>query len=533
MPRQFNTAHANRPHQHYTLPAFDRLPPDIVDLVADGYYFVLHAPRQSGKTTSMMALADKLRLDGHYAVVFATVEAARTAHTEERVVAVVVRVLCLAAQAQLAEAECPPAELPADAADSGTRLYALLRKWSQACPRPLVLLVDEIDCLQDEGLVSVLSQFRMGYAERPKAFPHSVCIFGMRDVRDYKVRSRGSAVLGTTSPFNIKRESLTVANFSLADITALYGQHTAETGQVFTEAALDRAWQLSQGQPYLVNALADNVVRKQRWSGPIDAPQIEVAKEQIILEWGTHFDSLMAILRDDRVRRVIQPIMAGTVDPTVPWEDDRFCRDLGLITGKPPQLSNPIYREVIPRFLTRGHQLAMEAYPGRWHTADGRLDIAALRQSLLAFWREHAEGFVKVEDYHEVAAQLVVMAFLQRVVNGGGQILREYAAGSGRIDILIKWPVADAQGKVDLYGDHFEHHLWELKVWADKHKAADPKGEALVQLGEYMARVPCDSATLVIFDRRAAALQVAWEDRVRVEDDAPVVHGVGVVVVRG
>ena len=126
----------------------------------------------------------------------------------------------------------------------------------------------------------------------------------------------------------------------------------------------------------------------------------------------------------------------------------------------------------------------------------------------------------------------MLMAFLQRVVNGGGVILREYAAGTKRIDILIKWPVADAHGKVDLYGDHFENHLWELKVWADKHKAADLKGEALAQMGEYMARVPCESATLVIFDRRAATLQVAWEDRVLVEDEAPVVYRVGVMVVR-
>ena len=147
-------------------------------------------------------------------------------------------------------------------------------------------------------------------------------------------------------------------------------------------------------------------------------------------------------------------------------------------------------------------------------------------------WREHAEGFVQVEDYHEVGAQLLVMAYLQRVVNGGGQILREYAAGSERIDILIKWPVADENGKVDLYGDHFENHLWELKVWSDAGKKADPKDKALVQMGEYVARVACASATLMVFDRRAAALAVDWEDRVRVEVARPEVQGVGVVVVR-
>ena len=140
----------------------------------------------------MMALADKLRLNGRYAVLFATVEMTRTEHTVQRVVAVVVRTLQLAAEAQLAVAEQPPAETALNASDPSTRMYAFLRHWSLACPRPLVLLIDEIDCLQDDGLVSVLSQFRSGYAERPKAFAHSVCIFGMRDVRDDKVLSGGS-----------------------------------------------------------------------------------------------------------------------------------------------------------------------------------------------------------------------------------------------------------------------------------------------------------------------------------------------------
>lgn len=283
MARHFNTAHANRPQQDYTLPPLERLPPDIEELVEDGYYFVLHAPRQSGKTTSMMALADKLRESGKYAVVFVTLETGRTARTVEAVVSGVVNRLRQAAQSQLPPAENPPAEAPADVADASGLLFAYLRAWAQHCARPLVLILDEIDCLQDDGLISVLSQLRSGYAERPKAFPHSLAIFGMRDVRDYKVASGGSGHLGTSSPFNIKRESLTMRYFDRAEIAALYGQHTAETGQVFTEAAVDRVWELTRGQPHLVNALADGVVRKQKWQGPIDVPQIDVAKEAFIL----------------------------------------------------------------------------------------------------------------------------------------------------------------------------------------------------------------------------------------------------------
>ena len=67
---------------------------------------------------------------------------------------------------------------------------------------------------------------------------------------------------------------------------------------------------------------------------------------------------------------------------------------------------------------------------------------------------------------------LVAMGLLQRIVNGGGHVEREYAAGSKRTDILIKWPLADENGKVDLYCTDFERHLIELKVWYPKQ--ADP-----------------------------------------------------------
>lgn len=530
MARCFNTAHRNDPQKHYTLAPLSRLPADVDDLVHDGFYFVLHAPRQSGKTTCIMALADKLRRDGRYAVVFCSVESGRTAKTEAAVVDAVVLSLRLAAD-QLPAAEAPPAETAEAIAATSARLYCFLKAWSQACPRPLVLFIDEIDCLENDGLISVLSQIRKGYAERPSAFPHSLCIFGMRDVRDYKVLSGGSANLGTSSPFNIKRESLTLPMFSRAEIAELYGQHTTETGQIFTAAAIDRVLLYSGGHPHIVNALANDVVAKQKWQGPIDVPQIDAAKERIILQWGTHFDSLMARLREDRVRAVIEPILAGAATADFSEEDERYCRDLGLISGRHGDIANAIYREVIPRCLAGNVQRGLRVVTGRWQRDDGRLDIEGLRQAFVEFWREHAETFVQRESYREVSAQLVVMGFLQRVVNGGGQIEREYAAGSKRMDILIKWPVADEHGDGDVYGAHFERHLFELKVWhPDK---ADPLPEALAQVAAYQQRVPCESLSVLVFDRRPAALRKKWGARIKVAASQPQVQGVAVWVFRG
>ncbi len=530
MARQFNTAHANRVDKHYTLPPMARLPPDTENLVHDSYYFVLHAPRQSGKTTCVKALADKLRADGRYAVLFVSAEATRTTTTEAAAIARIVKLLELASD-QLTPDEAPPPEAADAASEPGLPLYRYLKAWCLALRRPLVVFIDEIDTLENDALISVLSQLRMGYAERPAAFPQSVCIFGVRDVRDYKVASGGSERLGTSSPFNIKRKSVTLSAFSRADIAALYAQHTAETGQAFTGAAIDRVFALTAGQPLMVNALANDVVAEQGWRGPVDVAQIDAAKERIILQWGTHFDSLMARLNEDRVRNVLQPILAGTLQP-VDMEDLRYCRDMGLVdASQPPQVANAIYREVIARKLAAGAQAYMPMPARVWRHPDGRLDIVALRAALVEFWCEHAEPFVAAEHYTEVAPHLVVMAFLQRVVNGGGLVDREYAAGRGRMDILVRWPVADNAGRVDLFGTQFERHLFELKVWYDG--KADPLPAALEQVGEYVQRVPCESVSVLVFDRRKATLRKKWAGRMKVLGEVGVVQGLSVWGWRG
>ena len=148
--------------------------------------------------------------------------------------------------------------------------------------------------LTDETLISVLRQLRSNYPKRPHAFPKSLALIGLRDVRDYKVASGGSTRLNTASPFNIKVESLTMRNFTLEEVTQLYDQHTADTGQRFAPGAIARAFELTQGQPWLVNALARQVVEDivPDPSATIAIEHINIAKEILIQRQDTHLDSL-------------------------------------------------------------------------------------------------------------------------------------------------------------------------------------------------------------------------------------------------
>jgi hypothetical protein len=227
--------------------------------------------------------------------------------------------------------------------------------------RPVVLLLDEIDALVGDTLVSVLRQLRSGYDRRPSFAPSTVVLCGVRDIRDYRIRRSDDEIVTGGSAFNIKSKSLRLGNFTREDVAALYEQHTAETGQRFEEGWLDVVWEYTEGQPWLVNALANEVTSEMKANRDrtvtITKAMFAEAKERLIVSRQTHLDQPADKLREDRVRRVILPLLTGEAGKA--QEDDKeYCIDLGLVkrTSRGIEIPNAIYREVIPRELTREHQ---------------------------------------------------------------------------------------------------------------------------------------------------------------------------------
>jgi hypothetical protein len=487
VPRFFNTAGPNDPADHYTLPVLARLP-DVRRLIDQKRYFVLHAPRQVGKTTSLLTLGRELTAEGSYVAIMVSMEVGAAFPDDPGAAELAI----LDAWRSRAQAWLP-ADLQAPPwpdAPPGRRIGVALQAWAEAAPRPLVLFLDEIDALRDDVLISVLRQIRDGYANRPKHFPHALALVGLRDVRDYKVASGSSGRLGTASPFNIKAESITLRNFTREEVSELYGQHTAETGQQFLPEAVDRAFHLTQGQPWLVNALARQLTEElvPDHVQPITAAHVDQAKEILIRRQDTHLDSLIERLREPRVRAIVEPMLAGDTLGDVPEDDRRFAVDLGLLRRSESgglEVANPIYREVIVRMLAGGARDSLPQIPATWLTPDGRLDKERLLQSFLAFWRQHGEPLLRTAPYPEVAPHLVLMAFLHRVVNGGS-IEREYAIGRGRMDLCLRYAG--------------ETLAIEIKVW--RPGRPDPLVEGLGQLDGYLAGPGLDSGWLVIFDRR-------------------------------
>ena len=498
--RSFNTAGPVKPARHYCIPPLDRLDlDDLLRLVREEKYFVLHAPRQSGKTSTLLALRDLLNDTGTYRCVYASLECGRSAREDaERAMRAVLGELASMERAALG-IECLDGIWPGSLAKYGPdrALRESLGRWAELDPKPLVLLIDEIDALVGDSLLSVLRQIRGGYVLRPNGFPQSVVLCGLRDVRDYRMESGGS-------PFNIKAESLRLGNFSNEEVAALLAQHTAETGQEFSSAALETVWRLTRGQPWLVNALAHEACFRNKAgrnrSRRIVEEDIAEAQERLILRRETHLEQLADKLSEERVQRVIEPLLSGGDRRDFSARDIAYVRDLGLIApDDPPRVANPIYSEVIPRELISALQSKLAQETAWYVNEDGGLDLPKLLAEFQAFFREHSEHWVEGLEYQEAGPQLLLQAFLQRVVNGGGRVEREYGMGRGRTDLMVFWPQGELTRKFVI----------ECKI---RRQALERTiADGVEQTAGYMARCAAEAGHLVIFDRSA---KLGWNEKV-------------------
>ena len=511
--RFFNTSGPVVPAKHYSIPPLGRLDLDeLLRLIRDERYFVLHAPRQTGKTTALLALRDLLNERGAYRCVYANVETGQTAR--QGVEAAMPTILGGLAERALVTLGDDFLE-----ANLGTFLTAegphgalrrALTRWCLNDSKPLVLLIDEIDTLVGDTLISVLRQLRAGYDMRPAAFPQSVILCGVRDVRDYPIRSESGEVVTGGSAFNIKAASLRLGDFGEAETRALLGQHTAETGQRFTEDALAAVWHQSQGQPWLVNALADQACFRNKAgrdrARTIDEEAVMDAREALILGRQTHLHQLADKLREERVRRVVEPVLSGGGSGAARPDDVEYVRDLGLLARRgTARIANPIYREVIPRELMYAREAEI-AHETEWYVKpDGDLDMDALLAGFQGFFQEHSEHWIERFQYKEAGPQLLLQAFLHRIVNGGGRIEREYALGRRRTDLLIVWPAARFASEAD---PAVRRHVVECKILHGGIEATIREG--VEQTLDYMDKCRAESGHLVVFDRDESK---PWEDK--------------------
>jgi hypothetical protein len=505
--RFFNTTGPCNPEDHYMLPPEERLVgAQLHRYIQDKLYWVLHAPRQTGKTTFLQSWMREINAGDEALACYVSVERCQGLTEPEKAMPA----LCESIRKHAREYGLP---VPQNGTDTpASMLSGALINWAElTAPKPLIVLFDEVDVLTGDTLISFLRQLRDGFAGRGVGkFPISIALVGMRDLKDYITAAKGGVPVNPGSPFNVKADSAHLSNFLENDIVRLFAQRTAETGQQISAEALKYVYEQSRGQPWIVNSLFQRATMRildVTSTETVTIEHIREAREQMILARETHLDALAYRLEDPAVRKMMETFFSGEMDiKLADSEGFRLCLDLGLVDIEDGALiiANPIYREVLARQITFSPQLSIPKPEWKWAKADGTLDMDALLRNFQEFWRNNSETWEEMSDFTEAFPHLVLMAFLQRVTNGNGRIEREYAAGRGRMDLAIEYKGA--------------WNIIEIKLLRKNRSFDRVKAEGIKQILQYRERIDPDAACyLVIFDRRAAekpdwAERLVWEN---------------------
>ena len=472
-----------------------------MELISQKQYFVLHAARQTGKTTLLLDLVKQLNESGAYYALYCSLESVQGISEAEKGIPAIVRNLVseVTYNSYLANYSF---NQKLDFNDYNNLLKNSLIEFCGKADKPVVILFDEVDCLSNSTLITFLRQLRDGYVNRSRIpFVQSMALVGMRNIRDYRAKIRDDKnTPGSASPFNIVSDSLTLSNFSKSSVTDLVFQHTRESGQKFSSSIINQIYFYTRGQPWLVNAICREIVNKillSDYSQEVLVEYVDQAAQTVISRRDTHIDSLLERLKEQRVQKIIEPLILGESGMLDMLDDDlRYVLDLGLIEQKNKKLvpANPIYAEVIMRVLTYRSQMEMNAeeYPPEIpaYVEGDKLDMKRLLTDFQQFWRENSEIWIERYQYKEAAPHLILQAFLQRILNNGGWITREMAAGTRRLDLCV----------------HFQQRRYPIELKLRYHQKTYAEGQK--QLGQYLDKLGLKEGWLLVFDRRKG---ISWK----------------------
>jgi hypothetical protein len=452
--------------------------------IRDKLYWVLHAPLQTGKTTFLQSWMREINVLEEYAVMYLGLREKKNVTERELLTSGIIE--------EMAKDKI------LDKSKSCNSIEKIFSDYSKSVyPQKAIILLDDVDELNDRLLGFLLSSIRSGFNSRSQnTFPSVMLLTGKHRIKHPN----------PDTPFNILSDEIHLSNFSRENIAHLFAQHTEETGQQITDEALDYVWEQTKGQPWLVNSLFKRATMRilgEDSSETVTIEHIKQARQQIILARETHLDSLAYRLDDAGVKKVIEILISGEANTELAdTEAFRQAVDMGLVVVEhsTPQVANPIYREVLARQMTYSTQLAIQGLEWKWEKDDGSLDMERLLKEFQKFWRRHSEIWEERSKYTEAFPHLLLMAFLQRVLNGGGDIEREYAAGRGRMDLLVEYK-------------EFKYII-EIKLIHYYESEKEVREEGLEQIVKYRDKMGASIPSyLLIFDRRNADKKKPWEER--------------------
>jgi len=465
-------------------------------LADDGAYFVINRPRQFGKTTLLDFFARALQASKDYVPALLSFESfvQRYDITETEFYRSVAQRIV----EELEIVKAASADLKIDEANIGSRndFLVWLRETCQLLSRKLVLLIDEIDAVPETVVIGFLSGLReMFLARDRKPAPHAVCLVGVHDIKNLKARYREETQsIGSVSPFNIAID-YELPPFSRKNIQQYFLQHTQETRQTFDEKVVQRVHEVTNGHPWLVSMLArlmaEEIVRNRKRR--IQLEHAEAAIQKLLASRNPNFESLFKNARKPRFFPIVLDLLTGRRSRyNIQRDDIDLGVKYGVFSEQDGQLviANSIYVQALYQHFeeeVKGSAVGEIVTGNRLHDKRGRLDFRRVFDKFQAFMKSKGAVVAKHPEFEEMFGQLLLLSYLDILVNGKGWTFKEVQSGKSRIDVLC------------CYKNQKE--VVELKLWYGERRYE----AGLNQLAKYLDNESLDHGYLVVFDRREAA----------------------------
>jgi hypothetical protein len=425
--RFFNNSGPVNGTDHFCVSPIKRLDTEKVwQLILQKKYFLICGPKQCGKTSYLLALAKLINRNGYVKCLYFNVESLRG--VQEDLVESMRSVLFeISSRARDTFGDDYLEDLVSGILDKRgpyQALNELLTQWCKRSDKPIVLLMDEIDTIQGNVLTSLLSQIRAGYDKRPAHFPQSIIFCATHDVIDKQ--------------FNIKDATLRISFLRREDLDDMFSEYISKNGMEMDKAAIERIWRYSSGQPWIVSTLAGEIfhdIAPAKGIRRVSPELVDEAIDNVIVKQGNHQEYLVSQLRDERVKKILGPILAGaTMGEAMAEQDLAFVQELGLVRNdRSIEIANGLYKEIIPRALF-APVTYMINLDGQDYLGPGQsLDVAKLMRSFQAFFRNHAERLVSLLDYGPAGYVLVFQALLQKLADASNVVTREYGLNKGKV----------------------------------------------------------------------------------------------------
>jgi len=501
MDKFFNTAGPCRTELHYMIDPMTRVN-GVFKLIDSHQYFSIYGPRQTGKTTCLYALMEELNQQGRYTALAVNIQVAASGRDSHEAMRMIAAAIYRQSTLHLIEPEWPIEISEQDTKFDNLQDY--LGDWARHNRKPIVLLLDEVDALSEQYFVALMRQIRAGFEGRPRGFPQSIGLIGLRDVQDYSYSTQRPITTtdspGVETPFNVKSGSLSINNFSSEEMDDLLYQHAQATGQEFPEEVREHIFDLTQGQPWLINAIADLIISSilgNDYYEDITYKHLTRAQHLLLERRETHIDNVLKKLREPPIKLVIEAIINGEAPDFTQFKDAlSYARSMGIVTRIPPvHFANPIYQELALKTMCSvfTESLPTDLVNIEHYWRENNINITALLEEFQIFYRRFAEVWIGRYEFKEAGRQLLFVAFLMRLTQGCAEFEWDMALGHAHCSVIMNY-----QG---------QRTAFVMKLRHDNYS----REEGLNQTVRYLKHMNLERGYLLLFD-------MFWEDQVYQEE---------------